>query len=141
MAKKLSASSSKRTSSSTTKMKAGGAKKSLKRFQGDKSGSQVSNYTMKDYLADYPSASPSDTLAQSNPAYGGIKYFGTGKQQAALEKAHTTKYGNPTVGMKAAAPPLTGTKLDADIMKQYKKGGATSKKTMMKKGDTVKKKK
>lgn len=97
-------------------------------------------YTMKNYLADYPSATPSDTLAQSNPMYSGIRYFGTGKQQNALEKAHTTKYGNPKVGMKPAAPPLTGTKLEADYNSQYKKGGSTSKKPMMKKGGSVKKK-
>ena len=100
-------------------------------------------YTMKDYAAQYPQ-NASDTLARANPMIGGIKHFGTGKQQANLEKAHADKYGTPKTGMKPARPPLTGTKLDADYMKQesdFKKGGSVKKKTTMKKVSSVKKKK
>ena len=76
------------------------------------------DYTMKDYAAQYPQ-NARDTLARANPYIGGTKYFGTGIQQSNLEKAHATKYGDLLkTGMKSASPPLTGTKLDSDYMKQ-----------------------
>jgi hypothetical protein len=132
MAKKQSVSSSKRTSTSTTKMKSGGAKKSVKKYQtgGAKS------YTMTDYISKYPE-NPSDTLARSNPQYAGTKYFDfAGTRQKDLEKAHSTKYGNYDTGYKAASPPLIGTKLENDYNSQqpdFKKGGSVKKKTTMKK--------
>ena len=114
-------------------------KKSLPKAQA---GTSV-DYTMKDYAAQYPQ-NASDTLAKANPSIGGTKHFGTGKQQSNLEKAHTTKYGNPKIGMKAAPAKSTfGNKLLQDVNEQeysYKKGGSVKKTTTMKKGGSIKKK-